>query len=187
MRILKVAAIGAALTLAGCIDVDINTEILGDDQARVTGYMQVQAGMLDMMGGADGFCNEDEGTLEMTGTHARCNLMVEGDFAEVFEDGSGDPAPTAEALGDGTVRVTFPIGAWMADADEMREDPQMLAMVRPMLEGHNFTFRVSGQEVLSSNGEISADGTTASFTLPLIQILDEDAELPDSFEAVVRY
>lgn len=187
MRILKIAAVGAALTLAGCIDVDMNTEILGDDQARVTGFMQVQSGMLDMMGGPEGFCDDEDGTLEMTETHARCNLMIEGSFAEVFEDGAGEPAPTAEALGDGTVRVSFPIGAMMADADEMREDPQMMAMMRPMLEGHSFTLRISGQQVLSSNGEISADGKTATFTLPLVQILDEDAVLPENFEAVVRY
>ena len=188
MRLLKIAAVGAALSLAGCIDVDMNTEILGPDQARVSGFMQVQAGMLDMMGGAESFCDaEDGGTLEMTDTHARCNILMEGDFAEVFSNGGDEPAPTAEDLGDGTVRVSFPISAFTADAAEMREDPQMAAMMRPMLEGHSFVLRISGAEIVSSTGEISADGTSTSFTLPLVQMLDADADLPASFEAVVRY
>lgn len=188
MRLLKIAAVGAALTLAGCIDVDMNTEILGPDQARVTGFMQVQAGMLDMMGGAEGFCSEEEGgTLEMTDTHARCNLLIEGDFAEVFENGDNGPSPSAQDLGDGTVRVSFPISAFTDDAADMRGDPQMAAMMRPMLEGHTFVLRISGAQIISSNGEISADGTSASFTMPLVQVLEEDANLPDTFEAVVRY
>jgi len=188
MRLLKAAALGATLALAGCIDLDMNTEILGPDQARVSGYMQVQRAMLDMMGGAEGFCAEDDGgTLELTDTHARCNLLTEGSFAEVFENGDEGPAPQVTDLGDGTVRVIFPLGAAMADAAEMREDPQMVEMMRPMLEGHSFTLRISGVQIVSSNGEISADGRSASFTFPLVMALDPDATVPDTFEAVVRY
>jgi hypothetical protein len=191
MRLLQVAAIGTALALSGCIDMDMNTEILGADEARVSGYMQVQRGMLDMMGGAEGFCSEDEGgTLEMTDTHARCNLLMEGNFADVFDGASeGEPTPEATDLGDGTVRVTFPIGAVTADAEEMRGDPQMVQMMRPMLEGHVFTLRISGAEIVSTNGVVSADGRTATLTFPLDIILDAEtaATLPENFEAVVRY
>lgn len=188
MKLLKVAAFGAALALSGCIDLDMNTEILGADQARVSGHMQVQRGMLDMMGGAESFCPEDEGgTIELTETHARCNVLMEGTFAEVFEASDEGPAPTVEDLGDGTVRVSFPVGAATADAAEMRSDPQMVAMMRPMLEGHTFTLRISGTEVISTNGETSADGRSAIFTFPLVQVLDEGVEFPETFEAVIRY
>jgi hypothetical protein len=188
MRLLKVAALGAVLGLSGCIDVDMTAEITGADQARVTGYMQVQREMLDMMGGAEGFCNADDGgTLEMTDTHARCNMLIEGTFAEVFTDEGEGPSPTIEDLGDGTVRVSFPIGAVTADAAEMRADPQMAAMMRPMLEGHSMTIRIAGAEIISTTGEVSADGRSASFSIPLVSILDENATFPDVFEAVVRY
>lgn len=189
MRLLKIAALGAVLGLSGCIDVDMNAEILGADQARVTGYMQVQRGMLDMMGGADGFCPADDGgTIELTETHARCNMLMEGTFEEVFSGGEEEgPQPEIVDLGDGTVRVTFPVGAATADAAEMRADPQMSAMMRPMLEGHSFTLRISGAQVVSTNGELSADGRSAVFTFPLVDILDADATFPETFEAVVRY
>ena len=98
-----------------------------------------------------------------------------------------EPSPTAEDLGDGTVRVTFPIGEMGAQGAEMRNDPQMAAMMRPMLEGHSFTIRVAGAEVVSSTGEISEDGTSASFSFDLVEILNPDVELPESFETVVRY
>lgn len=188
MRLLKIATFGAVLALSGCIDVDMNAEITGADAARVTGYMQVQRGMLDMMGGADGFCPADEGgTIEMTDTTARCNMLIEGTFAEVFDSDEEVPAPEVEDLGDGTVRVTFPIGAATADAAEMREDANMVAMMRPMLEGHTFTLRISGAEIVSTNGEVSADGRSAVYTFPLVTVLDPETEFPETFEAVVRY
>lgn len=188
MRLLKVALLGAALGLSGCIDVDMNAEILGADQARVTGYMQVPREMLEMMGGEAGFCPTAEGgTIEMSDTHARCNMLQEGTFAEVFEAPEEGPAPVIEDLGDGTVRVAFPIGASMADAADMRADPQMVEMMRPMLEGHTFTLRIVGAEIVESNGEISEDGTTTTFTFPLTAALDPAAEFPEFYEAIVRY
>lgn len=188
MRLLKIAAFGAVLGLSGCIDVDMNVEILGSDEARVTGYMQVQRQMLEMMGGETGFCpEEDGGTIELTDTTARCNMLMEGSFDEVFASEGDGPAPEIEDQGDGTVRVAFPIGAGMADAAEMRQDPQMVAMMRPMLEGHTFTMRITGAQIVESNGEISADGRTATFSFPLVQALDADAEFPEFYEAIVRY
>lgn len=188
MRLLKVAALGAALGLSGCIDVDMTAEIVGADQARVTGYMQVRRETLDMMGGAEGFCNADEGgTLEMTETHARCNMLMEGTFDEIFSGEEEGPQPEIADLGDGTVRISFPIGALTADTAEMRADPNMAAMMRPMLEGHAFTIRVAGAEIVSTNGELAADGRSASYSFPLVNALDPDVVFPETFEAVVRY
>ena len=47
--------------------------------------------------------------------------------------------------------------------------------------------RVAGAEVVSSTGEISEDGTSASFSFDLVEILNPDVELPESFDTVVRY
>ncbi len=192
MRMVKKLAAGAALAaglaLAGCIDMEMDTAILGPDQARISGFAQVQRGMLDMMGGPDGFCDEDEGTLEMTDEYARCNMLFEGSFDEVFEPSTdGEPVPTATDLGDGTVHVTFPLGDLTAEMEEMRAEPEMLAMFRPMMEGHGITFSISGREIVSSNATISDDGTRASISFALTDLLEEDPGLPEVFEAVVRY
>ena len=145
MRMMKFTALAAAVALSGCIDVDLTTTITGPETARLTGYTEVQTEILAMMGGTESFCNAEEGgTLEQTDTTARCNMLIEGTFAEVFDGDPGEPAPVATDLGDGTVRVEFPLGAMTADSAQMREDPQTMAMMRPMLEGHTFTVRIAG-------------------------------------------
>ncbi len=74
-----------------------------------------------------------------------------------------------------------------ADAAEMRNDPQMVAMMRPMLEGHSFTIRIAGAEVVSTNGTLGEDGASASFTFPLVDVLDPELQMPENFETIVRY
>lgn len=188
MRLFHAAAFAGVLALSGCIDVDMTATIEGPDAASVSGHMTVQRQMLEMMGGAEAFCPVDEGgTMTLTDTEARCDVESSGTFAEVFQGEEGEATPTAIDLGDGTVRVSFPIGQLGGDTAEMREDPQMAAMMRPMLEGHTFTIRIAGAEIVESNGEISADGTTASFTFNLVDMLSEDIDLPESFDTVVRY
>ena len=186
MKLFKAAALAGALALSGCVDVDLTTTITGADSAQVSGYMEIQRQMLDMMGGSEAFCDQAEGgTLTVTDTTARCDMVVNGTFAEVFQ--GDEPKPTATDQGDGTVLVSFPIGAMTADSAEMRNDPQSAAMMRPMLEGHTFTVRVAGAEIVSSNGEIAADGHSASFTMPLVEMLNPEFNPPATFDTVVRY
>lgn len=188
MRFFSFTSLTVVAVLSGCVDVDLTTTVTGADTVRVTGYMEVQSDILSMLGGAESFCNADEGgTLEMTETTARCNMLVEGTFAEVFKGDPGEPVPSATDLGDGTVRVEFPLGAMTADSTEMRNDPQSAAMMRPMLEGHSFTIRVAGAEIISTNGTRADDGTSAFFTFPLIEVLNPEFEMPDIFNAIVRY
>tara|TARA_R110002072_G_C7892178_1_gene528890 strand:+ start:120 stop:689 length:570 start_codon:yes stop_codon:yes gene_type:complete len=189
MRITTLAATAfAGLTLAGCINVDLTATVTGPDSVRLSGYTEVQTEILDMMGGAAAFCNAEEGgTLEMTETHARCNVLIEGTFGEVFVAEAGEPVPTATDLGDGTVRLSFPVRQMTADASEMRNDPQTMTMMRPMLEGQTFVMRIAGEEIISSNGTIAEDGKSASFGFPLIEVLNAEYQFPETFEAVVRY
>ena len=188
MRSLSSAALVGVLALSGCVDVDMTAEITGADQARLHGYMAVERQMVDMMGGAAAFCPAEEGgTLVMTDTQARCDISKDGTFAEVFEGEPGEPVPTITDLGDGTARVSFPIGAMGADTAEMREDPQAAAMLRPMLDGHTFTIRVAGAEIVETTGILSEDGRSASFTFPLIEALNPEMQLPETFDTVVRY
>lgn len=186
MRIMKVAVVGAALALAGCIDMEMETTILGPDHVRMSGFIQVNRDMLDMMGGADEFCpEEDGGTLELTDTHARCNIVMEGTVEEVFE--GDDDAPTIVDLGDGTVRVTIPMDEFTGEMEEMGADPAAMAMFRPMMEGHGMSFSIVGAEIISTNGTLSDDGTRATVSFQLTDLLGDEHDIPETFEAVVRY
>jgi len=187
MRIVTATAFAAALALSGCIDIEMDVTALGPDQARVNGSMTVARAMLDMMGGPEDFCDaEDGGTLVMTDTHARCDLLVEGSITEVFPP-EDDSAPQMTDLGDGSARVVFLLGDMTADTVEMRDDPEMAQMFLPMLQGHSVTLRIRGSQIVSTNGTLSDDGTSASFSFQLDHLLDKDFAMPDTFEAVVRY
>ena len=188
MRHLATVALLGTTALAGCVDADLTTTILGPEQATVTGYMQIERQVLDMMGGSANFCTaEDGGNLVMTEAFARCEISQEGSLEEIFKEAEGQPTPTATDLGDGTVRVVYPLGDMTADLEAMRGDPSMMSLMLPMLEGHTITMRVAGAEIVSSTGEIAADGLSASFTFPLADALNPDIALPESFETIVRY
>ncbi len=195
MRLLKTLATGttlaAALALSACIDVEMDIAVLGPDQVRVSGFTQMPLEMVDMVGGAEGFCDaEDGGTIVMTDTHARCELLMESDFAAAFPDAdeAGDEgSPSITDLGDGTAVVRVPLGDATGDMGEMMEDPNMIAMMRPMMEGHGLRFSVSGSEIVSTNGTLSDDGTRATLEFPLTDLLDPENDLPAVFETIVRY
>lgn len=188
MRLIPLSLVASTALLSACVDADLTATITGPDAATVAGYMQVEKEILDMMGGTGNFCTgEDGGVLEMTDTHARCNISETGTFATIFDAEPGQPTPTVTDLGDGTARVIFPIGDLTADLADMRADENMTAMMRPMLQGHVITMRVAGVEIVSSTGEIAADGASASFSYVLESALDPSIPLPTSFETVVRY
>ncbi|MEZ5751915.1 MAG: hypothetical protein R3D60_08110 [Paracoccaceae bacterium] len=184
----SLAALAAALTLSGCIDIDVTATITAADRAEVSGHMEIQRMILDNFGGTQHFCNADEGgTLTLTDTTARCDFGRTGAFAEVFPQASDDAASTVTDLGDGTVRVSIPLGDVMGDMSDVSANPAMAAQFRPMLEGHGVTIRVAGAEIVSSNGEIAPDGLSASYTFDLVDVLNPDLSLPAAFETVVRY
>ena len=188
MRLISLGLVASTALLSACVDADLTATITGPDQATVAGYMAVERQVLDMMGGTENFCTgEDGGVLEMTETHARCNISETGTFAEIFDAEPGQPTPTITDLGDGTARVVFPIGDLTADLADMRADANMAQMMLPMLQGHVITMRVAGVEIVSSTGEVAADGASASFSYPLENALNPDIPLPTSFETVVRY
>lgn len=189
MTCFRTLTAGACLMLAGCIGIDMDIEVLDDESARLTGSMQMQRAMYEMSGDDGEFCDEaDGGRLELTDAYAFCHIDQTGSFAELFdpEDDEAIPA-TMEALGNGIVRVTIPLDDLDDDMDEMIEDPAMVAMFRPMLAGYEISFSITGAEIISTNGEISDDGRTARFSMPLTAILEPDFDIPEAFVTEVRH
>lgn len=185
-------AIAAALTLTACVEAEIDTQILGEDQARVTGYIQMNRAIYDMSGGDDSFCETERGgTLVLTETHARCNIDQTGPFAEVFpqqdDDTPAEMQPQIEALDGNRLRITVPMNSMNEGMGEMQDDPAMQAMVRQMMAGFSITFSISGQAIEETTGTVSADGRTASFVIGLDELFGTGTDLPDTFATVVRY
>ena len=70
--------------------------------------------------------------------------------------------------------------------DEMASDPQAMAMAQQMLAGLSVSFSVTGDSIESTTGTLSEDGTTATVTLTLDDLLAPETPLQD-FETIVTY
>lgn len=183
----------AALALSACIEVDMALEILGEDEARMTGTMQMQRQIYEMSGGDDSFCpEEDGGTLTLTDAHVTCTFDTTGTFDEIMQgedaDGSGmEMEGEIVALGDGRVRVSLPLGDMTEDLDEMQEDPQMMAFMQQMMSGMSVSFTVKGSEIESSTGTISEDRTSATITMGVDDFFAPAEDRLTVFETILRY
>lgn len=181
----------AALALTACVEGDMNVEILGEDEARVTGYMQIGRQMFEMAGQDQSFCDpEDGGTFTLTDTHARCEIDKTGSFAEIMDDGGADGPQEIQAqlvhLDSNRVRALLPLSAMSGQMDEMASDPQAMAMAQQMMAGLSVSFSVTGDSVESTTGTLSEDGTTATITLTLDDLLAPETPLQD-FDTIVTY
>jgi hypothetical protein len=168
-------------------------DVLGEDQARVSGFMQMSKQMFDMSGGDTSFCDAEEGgTLTITDTHARCDFSKEGTFAEILTepDAEANPAePQGELvyLDSNRVRAMFPMGALNEGTADMAEDPQTEAMMRAMMAGLSITMRVRGAEIESTTGTLAEDGKSASITIGVEDIFDKARAPFADFETIVKF
>lgn len=195
----------AALTLglAGCVDVSMEVEVLGIDEARIlttTGMSRELYAMFSSLpgdqeadgeDGGDDLCEDGE-TVE-TATTVDCVTVFEGSFAEIMtqleETDSG--SLVIEAIGNNQVRVSFPLDELTDEVVEgtggaVDDDPQARAMIAAMFEGSTVSIVVSGGPILDTNMEIAPDGNSASYALSFTDILTGDPMLPDEFYAVVQ-
>ena len=183
----------AALALAACVEVDMTVEVLGEDEARVTGFMQMQRQMFDMSGGDASFCpEEDGGTLTLTDSHARCDFDKTGTYAEIMpSEGSSDAPAEVEGeltyLGENRARAFLPLAAMNEGMDEMGDDPQMLEMMRQMFAGMSVSFTIKGREIESSTGTISEDGTSATIQMGVDDLIAPAEDRIGDFETILRF
>lgn len=181
----------AALALTACVEVDMNVEVLGADEARVTGYMQMNRQMFEMSGQDASFCAEkDGGTFVLTETHARCNIDKTGPFSQLMQDGSIGGADNIQVtlvhLDGNRVQTSMPFSAIAGQAEAMSGDPQSLAMAKQMLAGLSISFSVTGASIESTTGALSEDGTTATVTLTVDDLIAPQAPLQD-FTTIATY
>ncbi|MDD7971676.1 hypothetical protein [Roseinatronobacter alkalisoli] len=183
----------AALALSACIEVDLSLEVIDEDTARMTGFMQMQRQFFDMSGGDASFCDEDDGgTLTLTDTHARCDFDQTGTYAEIMNP-EGVDAPDDDMqgsityLGNNRTQVLLPLSTIAEDMAGDDADPAMMAMMRQMLAGMSINLSVTGARIESSSGVISEDGTRASITLDVDSYFAPAAEAPVDFDTIVEF
>jgi hypothetical protein len=190
--------------LAGCIDVTMDVEVQNDTTGKATTtmvmgadfYAMAKAGMAnppaegEAAPANDGFC-EEEGALltENPDGSATCTMVVEGAFADLFKDDSGNDGGEAkfEVVSPGVVKVSFPTADMLGD--EMgteAQDEQTKAMMAALFEGKTVTLRVHGKQITESNMTISPDKTSAEIVIPFLDLINGTANLPAELTATVN-
>ena len=169
--------------LTACIDVDMLIDFTGSNEATATAEMRMARDFFEMTGQSveDG-C--EDGVGELTETHFICRVEESGSIDEIIS-GEGslemEEGLAVERVGDDQVRVTIDLGEMMGD-----EDMSGAAEMKEMFAGHSFKFSVRGAEIIESTGEISSDGTTASITVALEDLVDPAVGPGEPFVSLVQ-
>lgn len=180
-----------ALSLAACMDISMEVEVLNETDAKGTMTTTMAADMYQMITaqqveGEEGFC--DEGEVVENADSVSCVVTQSGPFSEL-DLGEDEAGPTFVALGGGQVRVGFPLSDLsdgIAESLGSGEDPEMMAMMASMFEGNSITLKVSGGRIVDTNMEIAGDSMSASFVIPFDGLLKGEIELPEEAYAVVQ-
>ena len=198
-RALRLLVLLPVLLLAGCFDIDVDLTFTKDEQVRLRSEVRMPKSLfLLVMDDADSDLGKlcEGGTPVMKADTVSCvqrkTVSLEDAIAgRLFadEDAGSQMEVRIEKAGDGVVRVSVDIAALLANASEEASDEGDQALAALMLAGHGITFRITGEEILETNGRISDDKRTASLTVPLTALADPAARksLPETFTTTLRY
>lgn len=187
------ATVLLAAGLAGCIDINIEVAITSPTTAKATMTQVMGADVYSMVkmsaegesAGDDSFCAEGTLTENADGS-ATCMIVEEGNFADL-DLGQDEGGMTFTEAGPGLVRVALPTADMQAELgaeDEM--DEQTRQMVEAFFEGRTMTIVIAGAEIVESNMTVSGDKTRAEQVIPMLDLINGAAGLPDELFAVVR-
>jgi hypothetical protein len=183
-------------SLAGCIDADVDVELLSPSTAKtvttqVMGadfYTMVKMNAEEMgedLPADERFCATGELTENSDGT-ASCVVEEQGRFSALRMGAKRQHLRFAPA-GPGLVRVSLPIAGMKSEigADEAM-DEETRKMVEAFFAGRGLTLRFGGLEIVDTNMKLSEDGRSAQQKLMFLDLLRDKADLPDELYAVVR-
>lgn len=177
-----------AVGLAGCIDATIEIQAVDDENGIGTTTMAMDRQFYDMSieQSDEPFC-PDDGELTLTETVATCVSIKQGAYADLIDNPDPDePVPTVVALGDGTVRVTFPTASMAEGMAEDDMDADTMTMMQGIFSGKFMTLKASGGQVLDTNMVTAEDGLSASLKIPFLDLMTGEANVPDEAYAVIR-
>ncbi|GGD21843.1 hypothetical protein [Sinisalibacter lacisalsi] len=176
-----------ALPLAACFDVELSLDFPGEDRAEATMIMVATPDFYAMTTSTgEDFC-EGEESMRENGDHV-CTETKSGTVDEIMSDPDFGDGMIIERRDGGLIYVAFDLGDISDDIAPPEEEggDEMIAMMREAFEGHAITLRVSGDEIVETNGTISEDGTTAVYEIPLSLALDGGASLPETFNVLLN-
>lgn len=190
-RFLSLLSLSFLFPLAACFDAAITVNLPDENNAEMTMVMTLSPEFYAMSSSSgEDPCDGGEGALQDDGSYI-CTETMSGTIDEILADPDLGEGLTIERRDGGLIYIAFDLGDLtedMAPPEEegMGDDEQMQEMLRAAFAGHAISINVSGAEIVETNGTVSEDGKTASYEIPLTVMLDGDADLPETFNALVR-
>jgi hypothetical protein len=195
VKLLGKLAAGTLLAagLAGCIDVSVDVAITSPTTAKATMtqimgadiYAMVKMGAEGEGADEDSFCAEGE-LVENADGSAICTMTEEGAFADL-DLGQEEGGMTFAEVSPGVIRVALPTSDMQAELGaEGDMDAETRQMVEAFFAGRTMTIAISGAEVIETNMTLSTDRKAAERVIPLLDLINGGADLPDELFAVVR-
>lgn len=184
-KIAAVVLLGAGLS--ACVDVTVDVALTSETTAKATTTMVMGAEFHAMMtAGGDAFCGKGVASQTKDGGSS-CVLVSEGPFAGLVL-GTSDPLPvTFTPDGPGLIRVAVTSAVIEEEAgDQHAMDAETEQMMQAFVAGRKITIRFGGAEVTDTNMTLSADKTSAQTVIPMLDLMQDKAKLPEEFYAVVR-
>jgi len=186
-KALTLLSLLVVVPLAGCFDAEMSLNFPDENSAEATMKMVASADFYAMASSSgEEFC-EGEESVDDAGNHV-CIETVSGTIDEIVADPDVGEGLTIERRDGGLLYVAFDLGDITEDLAPPEEEgaEEMMAMMMEAFAGHSIRMELSGAEILETNGTLSDDGKSASFEIPLDQLLAQTMQLPESFNALVR-
>ena len=169
------AALLMTTTLVACFDVDQKVSV-DKGEMNYQAEIRIDAKLAALTDKKDGLCgNLSQGgspsiklqiSEAVAGGNVVCTLSARGPIDQFADFASGDQDNSLLKVSRAAE------GAWRIDSsfdmkDKTGANPMMEGMMQAMLAGRNLSWTVSVPKVLETNGQLSQDGKTVSWTAPL--------------------
>jgi hypothetical protein len=180
-----------ALPLAACFDMDMTVKFPDSDTAEMVSVMTASPEFYAMsqQGGDEDLCETGEGVVQDDGSFV-CTETQTGTIEELMADPDMSEGMTLEHRDGGLIYVAFDLASLTSDMVPPEEDQdsadEMKGMLQDAFTGHAITINVAGSEIVETNGTISEDGKTATFEIPLTTMLQDQPDLPETFNTLLK-
>lgn len=198
MIFLRVSALLSLLLLSGCFEMQQDIIVGDDGTTQFKVELSIDAALIGMaqQGKPDNFCTSDvpkEIPKDLTFSAERtiekgdivCLIKVHGPTASVlgaFSGGKLLPTPNSQKpdgmqmsfTEDGTHK-RIEITVFPTPKEEEEENP-MQGMLIGATTGRFISWSVTAPEIIETSGELTEDGKTASFSLPVATLLTNKDE-----------
>ena len=198
MRVLLLTL--SAFLLSACLSIDAKVNIAEDGRVDTDMVMIVSQDMYELINvdGGQNYCinvgetlsQVDRGYACTTSSTSHVDDMLAGRFGFDIDPSNQDAASTPITVTqpqDGVLEIVVDLSPMMEDDPQQAElqSQEMKALLKAAMSGHAMAYSFSGLEVIETSGQISADGRTASLSVPMSDFIDKTA--PSEFRTTLRY